>query len=100
MAKYTRARNVEQHMAAIEEFEANIPRNRKEWSPPVGYELRADEAHKTRKNYYPAYAEKVGTTSNGWRCIAKATSQWSGRYTGGQYTTYITTLWAKEGEAH
>jgi hypothetical protein len=96
MAKYTRAKNIDDHLSAVLDFEANIPRNRKTWQPPQGYRLEFDTKRKTRKHLYSDDVSRVGTVSDGDRCIAKATSQWHDpSKTGGQYMVFITTLWEK-----
>ena len=96
MAKYTRAKNIDEHLSVILEFEANIPKNRKTWKPPEGYDLGFDTKRKTRRHLYSDDIARVGSISNGDRCIAKATSHWHDpSKTGGQYMVFITTLWHK-----
>jgi hypothetical protein len=111
MAKYTRARNVEEHLNVIREFELNIPRNRDTWEPPEPYVREFFFKHRSAKRHRPGSggqqrrnshgitgeAPRVGSvveTARGvkLRVIAKAKTEWSGDYRNGQTDTFTHVL--------
>ena len=101
MAKYTVAKNVDDHMDVISSFKVNIPRNRDSWNPPEGYKVENCSYHHSRKgNNHGESAPRVGAVEKHldgktWRSIAKARSQWCFNGKGRNYKVYSNILWAE-----
>jgi len=103
MAEYSVAKNIEEHASVVKDFCENIPANRGEWSPPIGYMLEADSYHHSRKKRtIGAYADRVGSSKTvrgvKWRAVAKARATWHFNGKGRNYKVYTTILWAEENE--
>ena len=104
MAKYTVAKNVDEHVDVIHSFRINIPQNRKFWKPPEGYKLENCSYHHSRKgNNHGGSAPRVGVVEKHldgrtWRLIAKARTQWCFNGNGRNYKIYSNILWAEIAE--
>ena len=86
MAEYSVAKNIEEHASVVKDFCENIPANRGEWTPPIGYVLEVDSYHHSRKRRtIGAYADRVGSSKT-WHFNGK----------GRNYKVYTTILWAEE----
>ena len=70
MATYTRARNVEEHLDVIREFESNIPRNRDTWEARVCPVLRSAKRHR------PGSGGQQRRNSHGITGEARVSDRW------------------------
>lgn len=109
MATYTRTKEPENYKGVIEDFENNMPHNRKTWKPQEGYlsvfhkyhrsaSRRRQNNIRTRRNDNgpaPRIDSLVTIKGKSYQVIAKSRSQWTGDYRNGQYDVFTHLLLAE-----
>ena len=116
MTYYSRTKDQAEHLAAIEDFEKNMPKNRGTWKPPEGYELAQHQYHrsgKRRRNHdgrqhrrndnapAPRIDSTIRERGKTFKVVAKARTQWSDHdvWKNGQYNVYTHMLLFKVSDA-